>query len=109
MFAAMVSRLAVATVTAVGLFVPGVGLSVPLGSGVAAPLSTCLGSVGVAAAQPSTEPAPDVSPSCDDNRKACMSAGAQTGIWGERYVPPEVVSMCMEAYRACVGSEDAVG
>jgi hypothetical protein len=38
-----------------------------------------------------------------------MSAGAQTGIWGERYVPPEVVSMCMEAYRACVGSEDAVG
>ena len=38
---------------------------------------------------------------CEAQKKACLDAGAQTGQWGERYVPPDVVKRCYEAYRAC--------
>lgn len=40
---------------------------------------------------------------CDNDRRACMAAGAQTGQFGVRFVPPEVVRQCNEAYRACIG------
>lgn len=39
--------------------------------------------------------------SCDSQKQACMSASVQVGIYGERYVPPDAVAQCMEAYRAC--------
>ena len=41
------------------------------------------------------------SASCLSQRQACLSAGARTGTYGERYVPPEVVRQCYEQYRAC--------
>ncbi|QZT61476.1 hypothetical protein [Mycolicibacterium austroafricanum] len=47
------------------------------------------------------------SPSCDSQRKECLSGSAQTGIYGERYVPPEAVAMCMEQYRACTAAQPA--
>ena len=31
-----------------------------------------------------------------------MSGSAQTGTYGARYVPPDAVKMCMDAYRACI-------
>ncbi|MCW5773342.1 MAG: hypothetical protein KIT16_17000 [Rhodospirillaceae bacterium] len=40
---------------------------------------------------------------CDNDRRACMAAGAQTGQFGVRFVPPDVVRQCNEAYRACIG------
>lgn len=40
---------------------------------------------------------------CLSQRQACLSAGARTGTYGERYVPPEVVRQCYEGYRACIG------
>jgi hypothetical protein len=43
------------------------------------------------------------SASCDRNRKACYAGSAHTGSFGSRYVPPEAVRMCEEAYRACIG------
>ena len=41
------------------------------------------------------------SASCLQDRQACISAGTQTGQYGQRYVPPEVVRQCYDAYRAC--------
>ncbi len=38
---------------------------------------------------------------CLSQRQACLSAGARTGTYGERYVPPEIVQQCYEQYRAC--------
>jgi hypothetical protein len=38
---------------------------------------------------------------CLKDRQACISAGARTGTWGERYVPPEIIKQCYDAYRAC--------
>ena len=38
---------------------------------------------------------------CLSQRQACISAGTQTGQYGQRYVPPEVVRGCYDAYRAC--------
>ena len=43
------------------------------------------------------------SASCDRNRKACYAGSAHTGNFGSRYVPPEAVRMCEEAYRSCIG------
>lgn len=45
------------------------------------------------------------SPSCEDQRQSCFSGSAQEGIYGERYVPVEAVRMCMEQYRACLGTQ----
>lgn len=45
------------------------------------------------------------SPSCDSQKQACMSASVQIGIYGERYVPPDAVAQCMEAYRSCISSQ----
>lgn len=38
---------------------------------------------------------------CLSQRQACLSAGARTGTYGQRYVPPEIVQQCYEQYRAC--------
>ena len=40
---------------------------------------------------------------CLAQRQACISAGTQTGTYGARYVPPEVVRQCYDSYRACIG------
>ena len=34
-----------------------------------------------------------------------MSASVQVGIYGKRYVPPDAVAQCMEAYRSCIGNQ----
>ncbi|WP_137144795.1 hypothetical protein [Mycolicibacterium sp. CR10] len=50
--------------------------------------------------------------SCTSEKDACMSASVQTGIYGERYVPPDAVATCMEAYWACTdqqSGEEGVG
>lgn len=54
------------------------------------------------------------SQSCTDQKQECMSGSVQEGIYGERFVPPDAVAMCMEAYRDCVNANsdsgsDAVG
>ncbi len=43
--------------------------------------------------------------SCDSEKQACMSASVQTGIYGERYVPPDAVAKCMQAYRDCIHNQ----
>ena len=96
------SRIAGATVAAVaglGLYATGVALSVPSGAGLQ-PMASCLGTVGIAADTPETAP----SPSCDSQKQQCMSASVQEGIYGERYVPPDAVAMCMQAYRDCTNA-----
>ena len=42
------------------------------------------------------------SPTCERDRKACLAGSARTGTYGARYVPPEAVRMCYDAYRACI-------
>ena len=39
---------------------------------------------------------------CEAQKKACLAAGAQTGQFGTRYVPPDVVKQCYDGYRMCV-------
>ncbi|VBA35836.1 hypothetical protein LAUMK191_01160 [Mycobacterium attenuatum] len=43
--------------------------------------------------------------SCNSEKQACMSASVQIGIYGERYVPPDAVAQCMEAYRSCIANQ----
>ncbi len=47
--------------------------------------------------------------SCNSQKQACMSASVETGIYGERYVPPDAVAKCMEAYRDCIGNQPQGG
>lgn len=47
--------------------------------------------------------------SCDSQKQACMSASVQIGIYGERYVPPDAVAQCMEAYRDCIHNQSQTG
>ncbi|SPM31829.1 hypothetical protein MTAB308_5354 [Mycobacterium terramassiliense] len=47
--------------------------------------------------------------SCDSQKQACMSASVQVGIYGERYVPPDAVAQCMEAYRDCIHNQSQNG
>ena len=79
-------KLALATVAAVGLYVPTVGLPVPLRS--------CVQTVGVAAAAPS--------PTCGGDERECLRRSAKTGLYGVRYVTPEDVAKCVEAFNACI-------
>ncbi len=83
---ALVSKLALATVAAVGLYVATVGVSVTPGS--------CLRTVGVAAADPS--------PTCGGDERECLRRSAKTGLYGVRYVTPEDVARCGEAFNACI-------
>jgi hypothetical protein len=47
-------------------------------------------------------PTPQRKAVCEEQKKACITAGTQTGTYGERYVPPEVVKQCYDAYRGCI-------
>jgi len=42
---------------------------------------------------------------CDEQRKACLASKAQTGTYGERYVPPEAVKECQEAHNVCMAKK----
>ncbi len=83
---ALVSKLAVVTAAAVGLYVTTVGLSVTPHS--------CLRTVGVTAAAPS--------PTCGADERECLHASVKTGLYGVRYVSPEDVARCVEAFNACI-------
>jgi hypothetical protein len=86
MVTGFLSKLAVVTVAAVGLYIPTIGLSIPLGS--------CLRTVGVASATPS--------PTCGGDERECLRASAKSGLSGVRYVSPEDVARCVEAFNACI-------
>jgi hypothetical protein len=86
MMTGFVSKLALTTVAAVGLYVATVGLSVTPGS--------CLPTVGSAAAGPS--------PTCGSDERECLRLSAKTGLYGVRYVTPEDVARCVEAFNACI-------
>ena len=109
MLLAWMSRLMITAVATIGLSIPVVMVSTPLASALPVPKSPC--SPGVAPTVPA-----DFSPSasCTSDKQQCMSASVQEGIYGEQYVPPDAVAMCMEAYRDCINANsnsgtDAVG
>ncbi|WP_136625739.1 hypothetical protein [Mycobacterium innocens] len=85
----LASKLALVSVAAVGLNVPTMGLALPPKS--------CLWTSGVASAAPS--PAP--SPTCASDLRECLHASVKTGLYGVRYVLPEDVARCVEAFNAC--------
>ncbi|MDP7734027.1 hypothetical protein [Mycobacterium paragordonae] len=98
MISMTVARLAIATV----LICPVAGIVA--GPAAAEPETTpCL--TGEGNDPTDVIPAPDApTTSCDSQKQACMSANVQIGIYGERYVPPDAVAQCMEAYRTCIAS-----
>ncbi len=100
MISTTVARLALASVL---LWPTGV---VVAGTAAAEPQTTPCVSTGEGNDPTDVFPAPDSpSPSCDSQKQACMSAGVQIGIYGERYVPPDVVAQCMAAYRSCIANQ----
>lgn len=80
-----VSKLALASVAAVGMYAPTLGLPLPL--------NACLQTGGVANAAPS--------PTCASDLRECLHASAKTGLYGVRYVTADDVARCMEAFNAC--------
>lgn len=84
----MMSKVAVVTVAAVGLYIPTLGL--PLAGW------RCLRSVGIAGAAPS--------PSCASDLRECLrrSADMRQTTFGGRYVTAEDVARCVEAFNACI-------
>jgi hypothetical protein len=101
-----VSRMTLAAVAAAGLSVPAAAVSAPLASAAPAPQSQCSAAVAMpAAGYARDEPAN----SCTDQKQQCMSASVQEGIYGERYVPPDAVAMCMQAYRDCANANTDSG
>lgn len=105
----LVSRLTFAAIAAAGLSIPVVAVSTPPASASPAATGQCLPTAMTPALADDDAPAN----SCTDQKQQCMSANVQEGIYGERYVPPDAVAMCMDAYRDCVnantGSSGAVG
>lgn len=100
MISTTVARLALATVL---LWPTGV---VVAGTAAAEPQTTPCVSTGEGNDPTDVFPAPDApSPSCNSEKQACMSASVQIGIYGERYVPPDAVAMCMDAYRSCIANQ----
>jgi hypothetical protein len=79
----LVSTLAAATVGAIGLYIPAIGLF--------GPLDAC---VHTASAAPS--------PSCSSDLRECLHLSAKTGIYGARYVTAEDVARCVETFNACI-------
>ncbi len=105
MFSIPVARLALATI----LLFPIAGI---LASPAAAePAMTPCVSAGEIAdpIAPILSPQDAPTTSCDSQKQACMSASVQTGIYGERYVPPDAVAKCMEAYRDCIRNQSQNG
>lgn len=81
----LASKLAVATVGAVVMYIPTFGLPDLFGA--------CLSTVGVASAAPS--------PTCAGDLRECLRLSAKEGLYGVRYVTADDVSRCMEAFNAC--------
>ncbi len=105
MFSTPVARLALASI-----------LLFPIAGVVATPataepaITPCVSAGEIAdpmAPIPSPQDAPTTS--CDSEKQACMSASVQTGIYGERYVPPDAVAKCMQAYRDCIHNQSQNG
>jgi len=91
MIVTRVSTMTMTAVAAAGLLLPAAGLSAPAANAV--PVSPCApaGPFDLAPAQ-----------SCEDQREQCFAGSAQETTFGGRYVPTEVVAMCMDVYRACI-------
>ena len=104
MVVALLSKLSVVAVAAAGLSAPAVAVSTA--SALAAGPSPCVADLP-AAGQDDIPLAPGNS--CTDQRQQCMSGSVQEGIYGERYVPPDAVAMCMEAYRDCINANSDDG
>ena len=83
----LLPKLALVTVTAVGLYVPTLGLPLP---------SSCLRTIGVAGAAPS--------PSCGGDLRECLRASADMHptTFGVRYVTADDVAKCTEAFQSCI-------
>lgn len=102
----LLSRITLAAVAAAGLSVPVAAVSAPLASASPAPQSGCSAAVTMPAAGfKLDEPAN----SCTDQKQQCMSGSVQEGIYGERYVPPDAVALCMDAYRDCINANTDSG
>ena len=80
------AKLALTTVAAVGLYVPTMGLPLPL--------NACLRTIGVANAAPS--------PTCASDLRECLRVSAKTGLYGVRYVTADDVARCMEGFNSCI-------
>ncbi|VBA57966.1 hypothetical protein LAUMK191_04289 [Mycobacterium attenuatum] len=78
-------KIAVAAAAAVGLYVP--AIDVPTS------LMACLHPANIASAAPS--------PTCSSDLRECLHASVKTGLYGVRYVAPEDVARCVEAFNAC--------
>ncbi|POX74484.1 hypothetical protein, partial [Mycobacterium kansasii] len=78
----MVTRLALATVAAMGLYVATLGIPMA---------SRC---DGVAGAAPSR--------SCSSDLRECLRLSAKTGIYGARYVTADDVAKCVDAFNECI-------
>lgn len=85
----MFSKLALATVAAVFLYVPTLGLPLPLNS--------CLPASGVATAAPLDAAAE----ACVSDLKDCLSGATQTGLRDVRYIAPEDVDRCVHDFNDC--------
>ena len=88
-----VPALAVATVAALGLYVPAFGMLAPLGA--------CLRTSATATAAPS--------PTCGGDLRECLRLSAKSGIYGARYVTADDVAKCVEAFNACINGGASAG
>ncbi|MGV1089387.1 MAG: hypothetical protein ACOYBX_15515 [Mycobacterium sp.] len=88
-----VSKLALASVAAVGLYAPTLGLPLPL--------NACLQTGGVANAAPS--------PTCASDLRECLHASVKTGLYGVRYVTADDVARCMETFNSCIHGGASAG
>jgi len=66
-------------------------------------LIAAITAVSVSGTDAFAAPTPERKAHCEEQKKACLAAGTQTGTYGERYVPPDVVKQCYDAYRDCIG------
>ena len=83
----LLAKLALTTVAAMGLYVPTMGLPLPLNS--------CVRTAGVANAAPS--------PTCASDLRECLRASADMHptTFGVRYVTADDVAKCTEAFNNC--------
>ncbi|MGV1006652.1 MAG: hypothetical protein ACOYEV_18220 [Candidatus Nanopelagicales bacterium] len=77
-------RLALVAVSAVGLYIPTLGLPIP---------GSCMRTGSSASATPS--------PACASDLRDCLRVSAREGLYGVRFVTAEDVARCMEAFNAC--------
>ncbi|ORB84140.1 hypothetical protein B1987_10415 [Mycobacterium kansasii] len=85
----MVTRLALAAVSAMGLYVATLGIPTA---------SRC---DGIAGAAPSR--------SCSSDLRECLRLSAKTGIYGARYVTADDVAKCVDAFNECIHGGTGAG